>query len=229
MAKSFKQYITESFNKTFNYRIKFAADLDNDAGKRIEEVLGKYGVESVSSVKTSPIQEEPLDFKYKKINGPVPVSSFDVVLKYPMNERLLEVWMGVHMGIEPEYVVVQGIESPRQLEDNLAKERIEMDKDRYADMDEAELVKDEQAHYENEQQFLDLDELGLYGGEFNEKFVSELKKIRDEKGADYFRNYPSKSMMMGDDLKGLADAVGLAQQPRVKGDSYDINQGPVSQ
>ena len=96
-------------------------------------------------------------------------------------------------------------------------------------MDEAELTKEELAHYENEQQFLDLDELGLYGEEYNEKFIAELKKVRDEKGADYFRNYPSKSMMMGDDLKPLADAVGLAHKPNVQCNSYDINQGPVVQ
>ena len=80
-----------------------------------------------------------------------------------------------------EYVVVQPVESPRQLEDNLEKQRIEDDKDRYADMEEAELTKEEQAHYVDEQQFLDLDELGMYGEEFNSKFLAELQKIKDEK------------------------------------------------
>ena len=84
-------------------------------------------------------------------------------------------------------------------------------------MDDAELTKEEQEHYVNEQEFLDLDELGLYGEEFNEKFIAELMKVKAEKGADYFRNYPSKSMMMGDDLKPLADAVGLAHKPNVQG------------
>ena len=51
----------------------------------------------------------------------------------------------------------------------MLKDRIPNDKDRYADMDEAELTKEELAHYEDEQQFLDLDELGLYGEEYNEK------------------------------------------------------------
>ena len=63
----------------------------------------------------------------------------------------------------------------------------------------------------------------------SEKFIAALMKVKAEKGADYFRNYPSKSMMMGDDLKPLADAVGLAHKPNVQGNSYDINQGPVSQ
>ena len=128
-----------------------------------------------------------------------------------------------------EHVVIQPVDSPRSLEDEVTKNRIENDKDRYADMEDAELTNEEQEHYEIENQNLDFAELGMYGEEFNEKFLKELQSIKDEKGADYFRNYPSKSMMMGDDLKPLADAVGLAHDPSVQGNEYPINQGPVVQ
>ena len=177
MTKTFKEYITESFSKSFSYRIKLAGDYGPSDATYIENILGKYGVQSVSSFNRTPIQEEPLDFKNRNIKYPVEVSSCDVTLQYPINERLLEVWVAVHLGVSPENVLIQPTEGPRQLEDNLLKDRIENDKDRYADMDEAELTKEEQAHYEDEQQFLDLNELGLYGEEFNEKFIAELKKI----------------------------------------------------
>ena len=229
MAKTFKEYIAESFSKSFSYRIKLAGDYGSQDASFIENVLGKYGVQSVSSFKRTPIQEEPLDFKNKGVQGPTEVSSCDVTLQYPINERLLEVWVAVHLGIDPSKIVIQPTEGPRQLEDNVTRNREEVDKDREVSMDDAELLKDDQTHYEAENEFLDLDELGLYGEEFNEKFIAELMKIRDEKGADYFRNYPTKSNLMGDDLKGLADAVGLAHKPNVQGNSYDINQGPVSQ
>ena len=42
------------------------------------------------------------------------------MLQYPINERLLEVWMAVHLGVSPENVVVQLLKVP-QLEDNLLK------------------------------------------------------------------------------------------------------------
>ena len=90
-------------------------------------------------------------------------------------------------------------------------------------MEEAELTNEEQAHYEIENKDLDFAELGLYGEEFNEKFLAELQKIKDEKGADYSETIPSKSMMMGDDFKPLADAVGLAHDPSVQGNEYPIN------
>ena len=229
MKTPFKQFITESFDKTFNYRIKFAGDISNEGIKQLENILGKYGVQSVSSAKRTPIQEEPLDFKNKKLKGPTEVTSVDVVLQYPINERLLEVWVAVNMQIMSEHVVIQPVDSPRSLEDEVTKNRIENDKDRYADMEDAELTNEEQEHYEIENQNLDFAELGMYGEEFNEKFLKELQSIKDEKGADYFRNYPSKSMMMGDDLKPLADAVGLAHDPSVQGNEYPINQGPVVQ
>ena len=233
MKTPFKQIINESFEKTFNYRIKFAGDISNEGIKQLENILGKYGVESVSSAKRTPIQDEPLDFKYKKLKGPSEVTSVDVVLKYPINEKLLEVWVAVNMQMLSEYVVVQPVDSPRTLEDDVTKNRIENDKDRYADMENAELTKEEQEHYEIENQNLDFDAMGLYGEDYNEKFIAELMKIRDEKGAEYFNHeygrYPSKSMMMGDDLKPLADAVGLAHDPSVQGNEYPINQGPVVQ
>lgn len=229
MAKSFKEYITESFNKSYSYRIKFAGNYDDVSTSKLESILGKYGVEKVTPFKRTPIQEEPLDFKNKRINGPHEVSSCDITLKYPVNEKLLEVWIAVNMGMESDYVVVQPVASPRTLEDDLEKARVERDADRFVNEEDAELAKEEQAHYVDENAPFDLDELGLYGEEFNKKFIDELIKVRNEKGADYFRNYPSKGMMMGDDLKPLADLMGLSHNPRVKGDSYDINQGPVVQ
>ena len=58
MKRPFKQIIKESFEKSFNYRIKFAGDIDDSGIKQLENILGKYGVESVSSPKRTPIQEE---------------------------------------------------------------------------------------------------------------------------------------------------------------------------
>ena len=43
----------------------------------------------------------------------------------------------------------------------------------------------------------------FFGEEFNKKFLDELAKIKAEKGADYFRNYPNKDELMGEDLKPL--------------------------
>ena len=109
MNTTFKQVINESFEKTFNYRIKFAGDVTNEGIKQLENILGKYGVQSVSSAKRTPIQEEPLDFKNKKLKGPTEVTSVDVVLQYPINERLLEVWVAVITGLSGSVFTFQRI------------------------------------------------------------------------------------------------------------------------
>ena len=57
MAKTFKEYITESFSKSFSYRIKLAGDYGSQDATFIENILGKYGVQSVSSFNRTPIQE----------------------------------------------------------------------------------------------------------------------------------------------------------------------------
>ena len=49
-------------------------------------------------------------------------------------------------------MLLYNYESP-QLEDNPLKKELKNDKDRYADMDDAELTKEEQEHYVNEQEF----------------------------------------------------------------------------
>ena len=51
MAKTFKEYITESFSKAFSYRIKLAGDYGPSDATFIENILGKYGVQSVSAFK----------------------------------------------------------------------------------------------------------------------------------------------------------------------------------
>ena len=77
----------------------------------------------------------------------------------------------------------------------MAEIRHEQDKDRYVSEEDAEFNKEEQAHYENENMDVEFNE-ALFGESYNEKFLAELQKIKDEKGADYFRNYPSKDELM---------------------------------
>jgi hypothetical protein len=88
----------------------------------------------------------------------------------------------------------------------MAEARHEADEDRQVSMEDAELNKEEQAHYENENADVDFN-VALFGEEHNKKFLEELQKIKDEKGADYFRNYPSKDDLMGDTLRPTYDNI----------------------
>ena len=201
-----KQYISEAFSKEYGFRVKIAADCGSDHMDIIEKCLAKYNLVSAAPFKRTPIEENPQEFlRAKGAKFTSEVCSTDIVLKYPVNERILEVWLAVNLGLDHERVLCYGVKEPRKFEADKAAERLEADQDRFVNEEDSELAKEEMAHYEAEQEFAE--EGPLFGEEFNKKFLDELNKIKAEKGADYFRNYPSKDELMGDALRPTYDTI----------------------
>lgn len=198
-----KEFIAESFKKEYAYRVKFAANCGADQMTQLENALQKYGLVSAAAWKRRPIEENPMEFvRAKGVKFVSEVCATDVVLKYPVNERILEVWLAVNLGLPHERVLVYGVKDPRRLESENAEERTEFNKDRAPKQEESVLANEDQEHYG--MQNPDLYKDGpFFGEEFNKKFLDELAKIKAEKGADYFRNYPNKDELMGEDLKPL--------------------------
>jgi hypothetical protein len=203
----FKDFLTESFSKEYAYRIKFASDCGNDEMDMLEKCLEKYNFVSAAPWKRTPIQENPSEFvRLKGFRCTSEISSTDVVLKYPANPRILEVWLAVNMNLDHDRVLVYNVEDPRRAESERASDRYLNDKDRYAHADDSVLVKEDDQEHDYYREDVDQD-ISLYGEGYNDKFLAELKRIRDEKGADYFRAYPSKDEIMGDNLRPLWDEL----------------------
>lgn len=201
-----KQYILESFKKEYSFRVKIAADCKPEHLDIIESCLAKYNVVSVASFKRTPIQENPMEFvRAKGVKLISEVCTTDVVLKYPVHERILEVWLAVHLGVDHDRVLVYGVNEPRRMEADNAAERTAYNKDRTVTEDDAVLNKDDQTHYEMQNE--GLADGVFFGEEYNKKFLDTLAKIKAEKGANYFTNYPTKDEIMGDDLKPLWDLL----------------------
>lgn len=199
-----KDYIAESFKKEYAYRVKIAADCGAEHMKDLKSALQKYNLVSAAPWKRTPIQDNPMEFyRAKGVKLITEVCSTDVVLKYPVNERILEVWLAVNLGLDHERVLVYSVKDPRRLESEMAEQRVADDADRKVEQKDSVLNVEEQAHYEDEQE--NASEGVLFGEAFNKKFLDELAKIRAEKGADYFRNYPTKDQLMGDDLRPYWD------------------------
>lgn len=208
--KDLKELINESFSKEYGYRIKLARDCSADDLSKLESALAKYNLVSATPWKRLPIQENPIEFKrLKGANFTSEVCSTDVVLKYPVNERILEVYVAVACGCDHERVIVMGVDNPKRIESEMAEERLANDKDRHVDVPEPVLDEvdssSEQDHYEAQQD--GIADGPLFGEEYNAKFLAELERIKAEKGADYFRNYPSKDGIMGDDLQAMHDNI----------------------
>jgi len=202
-----KNYIAESFNKEYGYRLKFAADCGSDQMDMLEKCLAKYNLVSITPFKRTPIQENPQEFyRVKGTQCTSEVCSTDVVLKYPVNERILEVWCSINLNLPHERILAYNVKDPRRIESEMAEERAKANKDRQVSEEDAVLNNEEQAHYEKQNEDLDFAK-AHFGEEFNKKFLDELNKIKAEKGADYFRNYPDKEQLMGKDLEELGAQI----------------------
>lgn len=202
-----KNYIAESFTKEYAYRVKLAHNCEADQMDMLEKCLAKYNFVSASPFKRSPIQENPLEFqRAKNANFTSEVCSTDVILKYPVNERILEVWLAVNLGIDHERVLCYGVNEPRRIEADIQAERLANDEDRQVSEEDALLNDENMEHYEAQQEGIEVKDFG-FGEEFNKAFLEELQKIKNDKGADYFRNYPSKDELMGDNLRSMHDAI----------------------
>jgi|TARA_R110002074_G_C12354825_1_gene650004 hypothetical protein len=202
-----KQLITESFNKEYAYRVKFAHNCGAVEMEMLEQCLSKYNFVSAAPFKRTPIEENPQEFyRAKGVKFISEVCSTDIVLKYPVNPRILEVWLAVNVGLDHERVIAYGVKEPRRLESEIAAERLVSDTDREVTEEDALLNDESMEHYEAQQDGLDFSD-SFFGEEYNAKFLEELQKIKDEKGADYFRNYPSKDELMGDDVRATYDDI----------------------
>jgi len=201
------EYITESFNKEYGYRLKFAADCGSEQMDMLEKCLDKYNLISATPFKRTPIEENPKEFyRAKGTQCTSEVCSTDIILKYPVNERILEVWLAVNMGMDHERVLAMGIKEPRRIESDIEADRVKNDSDRQVSEEDALLNDENMEHYEAQNQDVDF-KANFFGEEYNKKFLEELAKIKAEKGADYFRNYPSKDELMGDDLAELGAQI----------------------
>ena len=223
--KELKDIINESFSKEYGYRIKIARDCSAEDLSKLESVLAKYNLVSATPWKRVPIQENPMEFqRLKGANFTSEVCSTDVVLKYPVNQRILEVYLAVNMGIDHERVIAYGVKDPRKLESDLAQERTARNVDRQVSEEDAVLNQEDMTHYENEHVDVDASQESLFGEAYNEKFLAELQKIKNEKGEDYFTNflngYPTKDELMGDNLRSKYDEItgtahgGQAPEPK---------------
>jgi len=128
--------------------------------------------------------------------------------KYPCQPRVLEVWIAAHLGLDHERVLVMDVREPRRVESEMAEARAENDLDREPSADDALLNQEDQEHYTAQNEWTGGDtKEAFYGESYNEKFLAELERIKAEKGADYFRSYPSKDEIMGDNLRPLWDEL----------------------
>jgi len=83
--KTYLEYLVES-EQTYKYKIKVAGGCSDECLKELETQLGKFDLINMSSPKTTPVMEDPLDFPGVKN---MEVCSFDVEIAYPTSADAL--------------------------------------------------------------------------------------------------------------------------------------------
>lgn len=109
--KSFVEILTES-KKVYPFKIGVAGEMPEGCREAIETCLKKYGVESLSTGKKTPIQERPLDFPQLQN---MEVTYFEVDLNYPTTSQVLQEYIGKCCGISQSHIIVRGANENQEM------------------------------------------------------------------------------------------------------------------
>jgi hypothetical protein len=112
MKQSFKHYLVES-KKLYSYKVGLAGDLPENAVDKLETVMQKFKLASMSKGKKTPIQERPLDFPNLQNTR---ATYFDLETEYPTTPQILEQYLQNTLGMDPAHVIVRDPNAPQEQE-----------------------------------------------------------------------------------------------------------------
>ena len=162
--KTFAEFLIES-SKTYEFRVKVACDCSDEHMERFENQLERFGLESISKPKRTPIQEQPAGFASTVKN--TEVSIIDVETNYPAAPHQITAMAQEVFGVPESHVVTVNKNSPEEL----AREEA-------ADAKEGEYEPIVGTEYEEEKQE------DVFGDKYNENMLKELETRKYEIATD---------------------------------------------
>ena len=102
--KTLKEYLTESA-KVYSFKIKIACDLPEGFEANFKKALEQYSVSRFEKTKTTPVQENPMDFPMVKNAS---VIMYEVDLFYPIISPQIVNILTADLGCHEEYIRVRG-------------------------------------------------------------------------------------------------------------------------
>jgi len=158
MSKSFKEHLAESTEaKKRDFRIKVAGGFDKEQEATLKTMLEKYTVSKFKKVKTTPVQELPLDFPALKN---CEVNIYEVVLDYPVTTFELTEYLSTGLKVNKQSLVVRKPGEPTEDYQTPAEKR------------EGALLNDPDYKEAPNAKFED-----FYGDNYNTGFVKELNNL----------------------------------------------------
>ena len=158
--KNFVEYLIES-SKTYEFRVKIAGEVSDDHMSKLETRLEKFGLESISKPKRTPITTQPTGFGESVKNTEVNI--FDVITNYPAAPHQIAAIIQELCSVPESHVAVINKNDPEEIAREEAASNKEGDY-------EPVLLKD----YDDEK----LDP--TFGDEYNSNFLKELETRKYE-------------------------------------------------
>ena len=162
--KSFVEYLIES-SKIYEFRVKIAGEITDEHMERIENHMERFGLESISKPKRTPIQKQPAGFSASVKDSAVNV--FEVSTNYPATPQQITAILQDILDLPESHVVTVNKNDPEEIAREAASDAKE---EEYKPI----LVND----YEEEK----LDP--TYGDEYNANFLKELETRKYEFATD---------------------------------------------
>lgn len=106
--RSFTQILNEA-KKPYPFKIGIAGELPEGFADHLETALKKFGVSSLTSGKTTPIQERPLDFPQLQN---MEVTYFDAEIDYPTTPQVLRSYLGTFCSVTEACIMVRRSDEP---------------------------------------------------------------------------------------------------------------------
>jgi len=204
----FKEYLAES-TKEYNYKIKVAGDLSEDFGSKLETVLKKYEVKTLSKGKKTPIQEMPLDFPTIKNQA---VTIFELTTMYPASVFEMRALVADSMRLHPDQIVVRKPGEPTEEYQEEMKAKAEK-KSEFKSMLQDVEYKDAPKVKADE----------IYGDKANQSLLKELLKSRKDFDAAQFAAKPKVEQEVQKnegDKKNSGSPITPAHNGAVKGNPH---------
>lgn len=106
--KTLKDILAES-KKTYPFKVGVAGEIPKDFEDKLKKALGKFGLESLTAGKKTPIQSHPLDFP--KLEN-MEVTYWDMVLNYPTTDNVLKEYLGNFCTVHDSKITVRNAHGP---------------------------------------------------------------------------------------------------------------------
>ena len=153
---TFKQYLSES-KKQYPFRVKIAGEFTNEQEDSMKFALSKYTIAEFKKLKTTPVQELPLDFPQLK-NCEVHI--YEVLLDYPSTQQELTEYLAAEMSVNKSHLVVRRPGEP------LEQYQEPVEKRKGALLDDPDYKEAGSPKFED-----------YYGDKYNTGFVKELNDL----------------------------------------------------